>query len=139
VASSNAGPGAFTVGLTLVAGCLLWKRYDEKLRQVQWSNLPVIKQVRKKMACSCRLVCTDLFFRWNFVGVLKHALHHRVLSILVLIRLRVLNLSCIYLDQVANLRVAIITQPHTNPPTLISTTLSFNMLSGVQRLILSAF
>lgn len=34
------------VALTLVVGGMLWRRYDSRLREVQWSKLPVIKQVR---------------------------------------------------------------------------------------------
>mmetsp|Transcript_5408 Transcript_5408/g.14600 ORF Transcript_5408/g.14600 Transcript_5408/m.14600 type:complete len:167 (+) Transcript_5408:224-724(+) len=44
VANSNAGAGAFTLTLSLVVGCMLWRKYDEQLREVQWKELPVIKQ-----------------------------------------------------------------------------------------------
>jgi len=46
VPNSNTSPAAFTAALSLVAGCMLWRAYDEQLRRVQWSQLPIIKQVR---------------------------------------------------------------------------------------------
>lgn len=45
VPNTNAGPAAFTVGLSFALGALLLKRYEHQLRKIEWSKLPIIKQV----------------------------------------------------------------------------------------------